>query len=336
MPDHMLHLDFLGAPLSIEARREWCDALIRTFGPFVVQGPPEGAPSSLVLREVEALDAPPELELTWDGTLPEGHRSKIYESDDEAVQYVEDSVRLHINHATGHSQAQLLPGAFRYFHLLSIFLVVTSAMARNGLHLLHAACLTHEASGRDLLIFVKSGGGKTTTSLSLAHQGFTLSTDDASVLIGGTYPPQVWGIPRDMKVHFNTARLLPWLGDFADEWNEFDEQAVPLTQLNGLIGMVDRPRPNELGAIVFLGERSAGDHVLRSMPKGEALVAIAHDNVAWRPAGMTTRAQTRFSALADMVASVPTFELSAGEDLDALPAVIADAMMRSTTKGAGS
>jgi hypothetical protein len=327
MPDRQLHLDFLGAPLAIDGRPDWLDALATTFAPFVTRGPAASAPFSLALQEVEALDGPPDLELTWDGILPEGQRSKIYESDDEAVQYVEDSARLYINHVSGHSHAQLLPGAWRHFHLLSIYLVVTAALARNGLHLLHAACLTHDESGRELLIFVKSGGGKTTTSLSLAHNGFTLSTDDASVLIEGKTPPQVWGIPRGMKVHFNTARLLPWLGDFRDEWNSFGEQAVALAQLGGLIGMVDHPRPNALGAIVFLGERSAGDHVLRPMPKGEALVAIAHDNVAWRPAGMTNRAQERFSALADMVASVPTYELSAGENLDALPAVIADAMM---------
>lgn len=329
MPDPVLNLDFLGAGLTIYGRQNWLEDLAETFSPFVTREPLDSAPFVLKLEERASLEAPPSFDLTWDGTLPEGHQSKIYESDEEAVQYVEDSARLRIDYVAGRGEAQLLPGAWKHFHLLSIFLVVSAAMLRKGLHLLHAACLTHDATGRDLLIFVKSGGGKTTTSLALAHKGFTLSTDDASVLLDGEDTPMVWGIPRNMKVHINTARMLPWLGAFPDSWNRFGEQAVKLSQLEGLIGMVDRPRPNRLGAILFLGDRSGGDHLLRSMPKADALVAIAHDNVAWRPAGMTIRAQERFSALAGMVAQVPTFELSAGRDLATLPELISSAMLRS-------
>ena len=334
MADDRLHLEFFGAHLLIDGRPDWLDTLVDSFAPFVSQetAPPEAF--FLKLEETDSLSPPPDMPVTWDGKLPEGHYSKIYESDEEAVQYVENSARIHISYDTARSEAQLMPGAWRHFHLLSIFLVVSAAMARDGLHLLHAACLTHDATGRELLIFVKSGGGKTTTSLSLAHKGFTLSTDDASVLHENTDWPLVWGIPRAMKVHFNTARLLPWLGEFPEAWNRFGEQSVPLAQLEGLIGMVDTPRPNKLGAIVFLGERSSGDHILRPMPKGDALVAIAHDNVAWRPAGMTSRAQHRFSALADMVASVPTFELSAGENLDTLSDVISSAMTAALRVGA--
>lgn len=334
MPDNRLNLDFFGARLTIEGKPDWLDTLAVSFAPFVARETGDPASFFLKLRETDSLAPPPDMPVTWDGTLPEGHYSTIYESDEEAVQYVENSARLHISYETGRSESQLMPGAWRHFHLLSIFLVVSAAMTKSGLHLLHAACLTHDATGRDLLIFVKSGGGKTTTSLSLAHKGFTLSTDDASVLHDNADWPLVWGIPRAMKVHFNTARLLPWLGEFPDAWNRFGEQSVPLSQLEGLIGMIDAPRPNKLGTIVFLGDRSSGDHVLRPMPKGDALVAIAHDNVAWRPAGMTQRAQDRFSALATMVASVPTFELSAGENLDTLPDVISSAMTDTLTAGA--
>ena len=84
--------------------------------------------------------------------------------------------------------------------------------------------------------------------------------------------------------------------------------------------------PVELGAIMLLGPRSAGEHRIAPLPKGEMLVAMAHDNVAWRPAGMISRSLSRFDVFAKAVTQAPTFVISAGLELASLPALVAAAM----------
>ena len=63
------------------------------------------------------------------------------------------------------------------------------------------------------------------------------------------------------------------------------------------------------------------------------LFAIAHDNVAWRAAGMVPTEIERFNAFAQTVAQVPTFVISAGTELATLPALVAAAMNRSMQPG---
>ena len=61
--------------------------------------------------------------------------------------------------------------------------------------------------------------GDIDTALALAGQGMTLHGDDALFIApGGADRPderRVWALSRPVKVHRNTAALLPWLGSVA-------------------------------------------------------------------------------------------------------------------------
>ncbi|TIT54542.1 MAG: serine kinase, partial [Mesorhizobium sp.] len=75
-------------------------------------------------------------------------------------------------------------------------------------HMLHTAGLTLPGRDAVVLIHAPSGTGKTTTSLALATHGFGLCSDDAMILnVGAT--PVAWGLPRHVKIHEKTARMIP-------------------------------------------------------------------------------------------------------------------------------
>jgi hypothetical protein len=230
-----------------------------------------------------------------------------------------------IDHGAGTADAYLRPGSQAQFFGSAIMLLVDAALTAAGQELIHGASLVEARSGLAILIVVPSGGGKTTTSLALARGGFRLMTDDASVLQPDRSRPRVWGMPRMLKVHRRTAELLPWVGPLTDKWDENGEQGVALESIGDRIAIAT-PAPVELGAIILLGPRSSGGSHVAPLAKSEMLTAIAHDNVAWRPAGMTPKAVRRFETFARTVAQVPAFRLSAGTDLASLPDLLRTAL----------
>ena len=45
-----------------------------------------------------------------------------------------------------------------------------------------------------------------------------------------------WGLPRDLKVHRNTAEMMPWLKPYLiGKWNDEGEQAITRAALSGRI-----------------------------------------------------------------------------------------------------
>lgn len=321
-------LDFGGSLVrAVADTQSWIDRLRQAFSTFVCDARAAKPDFELMFRETTAPAWARDLPLTWEGRLPDGFMGRIYEAEGSAVLEVDDGGIVVIDHQKRNAVAEFRPGSHASFFGSAVMLVVESALAAKGQYMIHAACLIEKRSGRAALFCVPSGGGKTTTAMTLAHDGFSLMTDDASVLVHGSARPQVWGFPRALKVHRRTAELLPWLGTLPDRWDEDGEQGVTLDSLAGRIDVAGL-EPVELAAIFQLGPRSAGGHSISVQPKAEMLFAIAHDNVAWRPAGMVPKAVRRFDAFAQAVAQVPTFNISAGTDLATLPALVAAAMNR--------
>ncbi len=293
--------------------------MARAFPEFVTTASRQGGNSFRVrIRETDRLPDAPDFPMTWEGIMSDGFAGRIYESDDAAFLIVEDKVAALLAHAEGRAEVYTKPGSEREFFVSASIPIVDSALAIENQHLVHAGCLVGERSGKAILICAHSGAGKTTTSIALARRGFALMTDDASVIVPGNGQPRVWALPRDLKVHRKTAELLPWIGPLADVWDANGEQGIPVAALRDRMAVID-PEPVELGAIVLLGTRSAAGHSLSPMSKPEMLVALAHDNVAQRTAGMTAKARHQFDVLADVVSRVPGFMLNAGEELDTLP-----------------
>jgi hypothetical protein len=326
-----LHLDFLGAPMTFAGDApEPIARIAALFGRFVVDGHAPSAPVfEVAIRTSEHPSIDHDLPLTWQGAQPDGLPAEVYEGAEKVAQFVDGRVAMTVDHAAGTADIQMRPDGLRAFGGSALMQIVDAGLGRQGHHMVHAATLVEETSGKAVLLSVKSGGGKTTTSLALARNGFALMTDDASVLVPGRegVPSRVWGLPRPLKVHRRTAELMPWVGPLEDRWDVNGEQAVPLDTIADRIDVM-APRPVEFGAVIHIGPRSPDGHRLTPMEKAETLVELAHENVAWRKAGMTRQAMDRFRAFARAVGEAPTFMLSAGTDLDALPAVVADAMRR--------
>lgn len=327
MTETAILFDFAGSRFRVTADAEsWIDRLRQAFSVFVVDDQATTPDFELTIRETSSPSWAGDLPLTWDGQLPDGWTGRVFETDGSAVLEVDGGGILVIDHVKRKAVAEFRPGSHTHFFGSAVMLVIDAALLATGQHMVHAACLIEKRSGRAALICVPSGGGKTTTALALAHDGFSLMTDDASALIPDGARPHVWGFPRALKVHRRTAELLPWIGTLPDRWDEYGEQGVSLDSLADRIDIAAGRGPVELAAIFQLGPRSAGEHAISLLPKPEMLVAIAHDNVAWRAAGMVPRAVRRFDVYAQTVAQVPTFIISAGTDLATLPALVAAAM----------
>lgn len=334
MTEAAILLDFVGSRFKVTADAgSWIDRLRQAFAGFVRDDAVTSPDFELTIRETTSPAWAGGLPLTWEGQLPDGHMGRVFESDGSAVLEVDGGGVLVIDHVERKALAEFRPGSHSHFFGSAVMLVTDAALMATGQHMVHAACLIEKRSGRAALVCVPSGGGKTTTALALAHDGYSLMTDDASALIPDAARPHVWGFPRPLKVHRRTAELLPWLGTLPDCWDENGEQGLPLEGLAGRIEVAAGREPVELAAIFLLGPRSTGGHAIAPLPKSEMLFAIAHDNVAWRPAGLVPRAIRRFNAFAQMVAQVPTFVISAGTELATLPALVAAAMDRSTQPG---
>ncbi|PWV99901.1 hypothetical protein DFR52_103100 [Hoeflea marina] len=325
MADPVLCLNFFGARLSVAADSpRWLDRMRQAFAAFVGDEPRPGD-FFLTISDSAGQGEPPDLALTWEGILPDGRPGRVWESAFTAVLAVEESVVVKIEHTEGSATAHVMAGGDAALFSSALMFILDAALLAAGQQLVHGACLVDQRSQRAALICVPSGGGKTTTSMAMARDGFSLMTDDASVLIPNAGRPLVWGLPRPLKVHRYTADLLSWIGPLPDTWDENGEQGIPLARIADRISVM-APQPVELGAVFLLGPRSSGDHAVTRLPKPEMLIAIAHDNVAFRAAGMTPRALRRFGELGGMVADVPTFQISAGRELASLPAMVAAAM----------
>jgi hypothetical protein len=205
-----------------------------------------------------------------------------------------------------------------FFHALD------AALVAGGQTLIHAAAATLPDRRSAILIFAPSGTGKTTVSLALLHAGYGVYSDDTAVIRRDDGQHQVWGVPRAFKVHRQTARLFPWLGEhLTDSWDAHGEQLLSMDSA-GKLGRIEAAQPREVAAVIRLNERSAGEHVLRRLPKNEALVSLSADNLRTGAGGMPQFMQSRFGVLTALIQEAATFELTTGDDMERLGAFVLD------------
>ena len=318
--------DFCGAPLVLESDSlRWIALWQRLFPEYVTQDPLPDRVFTIFIKTKQRPCLPANLPLTWKGRQPDGLEGEVFELGETLVLRVEDAVEIAIDYAEGIAMVRAKPGAGQALQGSAAMQLVDAALSHFGRVLVHAAALVHHNTGKAVLLSVKSGGGKTTTSLALARSGFDLITDDAAVIGEAEGGFRVWGLSRPLKVHRNTARLLPWIGPLPELWDENGEQPIGLGDVSDRIGVAGR-EPAPLSAVVEIGPRSEGASRLLPLAKPQALIALAHENVGGRPLGLTARARRRFDALGRMVAASETFELRVGSDLEELPRTISAAM----------
>jgi hypothetical protein len=325
MAVHSFNLDFHSTVLSIESPgQEWSDRIRAVFPGFVRDFDTASASFGLVLQETQK-PAAHGLPLTYSGKMSDGQHADIFQDEHRTIIELQDDTSVDINHTAQTATAYLAEGsAFRFFGT-ALMTVIDAALAAQGQQCVHSASLTIPGTDKAVLMCVPSGGGKTTTALALAKGGFNLITDDSSVLVKEDSGFRIWGMPRALKVHRNTAAMLPWLGPLSDAWDVNGEQSVEMDNLAEKVGIAP-DAVCDLGAIIMIGERSPQGHVIARTGKAEVLIALAHDNVGWRAEGMTPKAMRSYAVFAQAVQSVPVLKLSAGTDLAALPGLVESAL----------
>lgn len=205
-------------------------------------------------------------------------------------------------------------------------LALDAAIDASGQFMLHAAGLTLPGSEAQVLVFAQSGTGKTTTSLALADSGFGLCTDDSMVMrLDGTKATG-WGLPRDLKVHHNTAAMMPWLKPYVTgNWNDEGEQAVTRAALADRI-RVETAARRPIAGIFFLQRGNAVKSVAAPLSQTDTLVSLAADNVRTGRTGLLASHRRRFASLAGLASSVPTFSVTVGSDPQSTAPAILDAV----------
>ena len=261
---------------------------------------------------VETLDLRenPEGKLAFDGEVPlDGHCRMI---DAGSVFHLvfpgQQTVSIHDGEAR--AEIRLHPDCKIKWTLL--MMVLDAALDADGQHMLHTAGLTLPGNDGLVLIHAPSGTGKSTTSLALASRGFGLCSDDVMILNATAQGITAWGMPRRVKVHRNTAAMLPFVAPcLGEKWDAEGEQSVSLDRLGEIIRVEDvRARP--VAALLHLVRSADTETRLLPMARTDAMVALATDNVRTGMTGLLSLQKRRMATIAALVKAVPTFALEVG------------------------
>jgi hypothetical protein len=307
-----------GAAIRVHGPPEHVRRLDRQLAPLRAPAVPGAPVFTLTIAPQEADPDPAGALPLAEGPLPEGPAARLFAAADGLLLVVPGRLSLRIAGTEG--RMAVAPGGESLVGGSPGIVAIEAAAGLAGQALVHAAALTLPGRDEALLLAAPSGAGKTTAALALALGGFGLLSDDAAMLRPTPAGMTVWGLPRALKVHRATLRLLPALAPLLGEaWDAAGEQALPRERLAGLVPL-PQPQPVPLGAVVVVGpRRGAPGHEVRPLPRAEALLRLAPDNLGRGPAGLPETDRRRWAALSSAVASARCLELRAGTDLDALP-----------------
>ncbi|RWB79221.1 MAG: serine kinase [Mesorhizobium sp.] len=260
--------------------------------------------------EMIDLQENPEGKLAFDGEVPFDGHCRMIDAGDVFHLVFPGQQTLSIRDEEGRAEIRVHPDSKIKWTLL--MMVLDAALDAGGQHMLHTAGLTLPGSDALVLIHAPSGTGKSTTSLALASQGFGLCSDDVMILRVTQDGVTAWGMPRKVKIHRNTAAMLPFVSPCLGEtWDAEGEQAVSLDRLGEIIRVEDaRARP--IAALLHLARSADGETRLVPMARTDAMVALAADNVRTGMTGLLPLQKRRMATIAALVKTVPTFSLEAG------------------------
>ncbi|MDG4882500.1 serine kinase [Mesorhizobium sp. WSM4884] len=262
------------------------------------------------IRETPALSENPEGKLAFDGEVPLDGHCRIIDAGDVVHLVFPGLQTASIRADEGSADIRVHPDSKVKWTLL--MMVLDAALDASGQHMLHTAGLTLPGREALVLIHAPSGTGKSTTSMALASQGFGLCSDDVMILSATPSGTTAWGMPRKVKIHRNTAAMLPFLSRCLGEtWDAEGEQAVSLERLGEIIRIEDvRARP--VAALLHLARSADGRTRLMPLARTDAMVALATDNVRTGLTGLLPMQKRRMASIAALVKAVPTFTLEVG------------------------
>lgn len=310
MSDQTFRYDLNGQVIGITvARADLWPSFDLLLGALRVDGPvPPGFRVDVV--ETLELQEDPEGKLAFAGDVPLDGHCRMIDAGNVFHLVFPGQQTLSIREGEGRAEIRLHPDSKIKWTLL--MMVLDAALDADGQHMLHTAGLT--LPGRDglVLIHAPSGTGKSTTSLALASRGFGLCSDDVMILNARAEGITAWGMPRKVKVHRNTAAMLPFVAPcLGEKWDAEGEQSVSLDCLGEIIRVEDvRARP--VAALLHLARSADAETRLLPMARTDAMVALATDNVRTGMTGLLSLQKRRMAMIAALVKAVPTFTLEVG------------------------
>jgi len=197
-------------------------------------------------------------------------------------------------------------------------LPLVELLKRRGLYSLHAASLALD--GRGILLPGTSGAGKSTLALALALAAFGFMGDDTVFLRAGAEGPRALAFPDEIDVTEDTVDMFPALrlGSNGAGAPKGRKRAIRVEALPGaVVAWGCAP-----AALVFPSVNGSGASVLRPIGAEEALLELA-PNVLLTEAASSQR---HLDVLGKLAETCACYRLTAGRDLEALPALLRDAM----------
>jgi hypothetical protein len=197
-------------------------------------------------------------------------------------------------------------------------LPLVELMKRRGLFCVHAAGLV--ANERAVVIAGSSGCGKTTLTIALVRAGFGLLSDDMLFVRQQEAGVELLSFPDELDVTPATARLFPELRELGDRpvepgWSKHRIRAEEVFDIEP----ADRALP---GLLLVPGRDPGRSSALRPLDPDQALVELAPNVLLTDPAA----ARRHIDALAELVRASKCYRLRVGDDLEAIPALLADAL----------
>lgn len=305
--------DLNGITLAVAAAEERPAAFLDPILAPLRCATPSGCDWVVSLSPSATIEPPTSGHRIFEGPLPEGLPSIMVKDGDERILVVPGHFDMRFRRAVRTTEIRFVPGKEGGLGGTAAFWMLDDLLAAYGRHLLHGALLVDPATDRSIVLFAPSGTGKSTSALALARIGFCLAGDDALVLDTSEDEPSVWAIPRKIKVHRQTAALLPWLGPIlTDTWTN-DEQPFELGALSGVVAL-STPKRRRAELVIALMPPNERGHAVTRIAKPEALAVIACDNLRIAPNGVDTDDTAALSALARLIATTPVIALSVGPD----------------------
>ncbi|TPJ82708.1 serine kinase [Mesorhizobium sp. B2-6-2] len=310
MSDQTFRYDLNGQVIGITAARaDLWPSFDLMLGALRVNEPVQPGFRVDIVETLE-LHENPEGKLAFDGDVPLDGHCRMIDAGGVFHLVFPGQQTLSIHDGEGRAEIRLHPDS--KIKWTPLMMVLDAALDADGQHMLHTAGLTLPGKDGLVLIHAPSGTGKSTTSLALASRGFGLCSDDVMILKASAQGITAWGMPRKVKVHRNTAAMLPFVAPWLDEkWDAEGEQSVSLDRLGEIIRVEDvRARP--VAALLHLARSADTETRLLPMARTDAMVALATDNVRTGMTGLLSLQKRRMATIATLVKAVPTFTLEVG------------------------
>lgn len=283
------YFDLAGVRLALDCADETLIApLMSLIGPWELRETISGAPDfHLCLKPVDSIDEPGGETVFYRGPVADEGLFHFSSGASSWSIFAPDELLARFTVEQGAAVFLVAPGCRAATLSVAQSFALDQVLTANGHAMVHAACVeTPNKAGR-VILHASSGTGKTTTSLALVGAGWRLCTDDATVL--SPNPPGsviVRGVPRAIKIHRNSAGMLPWLSQMVDGrcWDEKDEQWMERSTLRDR-GYLAQDAPAPLLAVIAL-RRTSGPMRLVEQDCVDAFTSIMDDNISLGSAGL--------------------------------------------------